>query len=297
MTDEQQLEQQLLELGESMTPGADFATSVMKRIEDSNIAPVKTPSDSATATSVWRRIRTLLSIVAVAALMIWLRSTSDPPGVVSSDWWLGSPAVYAGEIVDALEQAQVQGVVFRDRTTYLLEDGSTEEARNIRTVAVVDDRYRYESTTEGRLNMVTWAVPDNDEFVVTKYLALSDSTRVRRLPREEGLGASPLSRVLELSRLIEQSSRHMEPRDIEGHECVGFEIDAAQVHRKHKSGSYQIWIDTDTKRPVKMVFDRESTIRDDRNIKRVISTTDRFEWNPDLPDDTFVPHDDPQPLR
>jgi len=298
MTDEQQLEQQIFELGEEMRPGTDFTSDVMKRIANSTATPAKKSVDVSLARTVWSRVRTFVAIVAVTTLVIWLRQSNDPADVASNDWWLGTPAVYAEEIVHALQQAQVEGVVFRSSTTSVFDDGSEEKNRNVRTIAVVHERYRYESTTtDGRLASVTWSVPDNEEYVVTKYLAFQKSTRVRRVSREEGLGASPIARVLEISRLIDQANRQMAPTDIDGHQCIGFEIAANKVFKRPKSGIYQIWLDTKTKRPVKMIFDRESRMKDDRNIKRAITVSDRFEWNPDLPDNTFEPHETPQPLR
>lgn len=297
MSTEQELELQLTELGEVMTASTDFTSGIMDRIDNRSVSPAKSSKTSVNGRSCWIRSCKLLAVVAVAALMVWLWPTNDQTDMAGNNWWLGSPAVYAGEIVDAIQQGQVEGVLFRSGTTFVLKDGSEENSPTTGTIAVVGDRYRYESSTAGRLGMVTWSVLENDEYVVTKYLAHDNSTRVRRMPREQGLGASPLARVLEISRLIEQANRHLDPKEIDGHESVGFEIDANKVHKKHKSGTYQIWLDTKTKLPVKMTFGRDLPSNPDHNNKRMISVSDRFEWNPKLADGTFEPKQNPQPLR
>lgn len=297
MTDEQQLEQQLFELGDLMSPTSEFTAGVMERVERTSVAPVVDPVESPKTGTLWRRARALLAIVAVAAVVIWLRPASDAPDLTSNDWWLGSPAVYAQEITQTLQQARVDGIVFRTATRFILDDGTEQTSPTVRTAAVIHDRCRYESMTDGRLGMVTWAIPDQDGFLVTKYLVHDNSMSVRQASRDEGLGASPIARVLKISRLIEQADRRLEPTDIDGQQCIGFEIDAGKVHKKHKSGTYQIWLDTQTRHPVKMVYDRQVPPNPDSNIDRMITITHQFEWNPNLPDEIFMPTDNPEPLR
>ena len=296
MTDEQQLEQQLFELGDVMTPGAEFATTVMKGVSGATV----TSADGGNIlllNRLWRnRVRAFLVIAGVVMVFFFVLQSDHPGNLDGDNWWLESPAVYAEEIVRTI--LQVEDVIFRSATRLVLEDDTEEAEGNVRTVVVAQDRYRYESVTpDGRLASVTWSVPDNGEYVITKHLAIQNKTRTRRVSPEEGLGTSPLVRVLDVCELIDQAGQRLLPREVDGQECVGFKIDAGKVHRKHESGTYLIWLDTATKRPVKMIFSRERRMKNERNVKRVITVMDRFEWNPDVPDDVYVPQENPQPIR
>ncbi len=97
---------------------------------------------------------------------------------------------------------------------------------------------------------------------------------------------------------VDKAQRVLEPRWIDGRECVGFEFDGQSFGRvTDRNGKLirhiiRTWFDVKTKLPhfVETESDAEvqSTTMDVSDIKTAIRTMDQFDYSPQ-PEDLFVP--------
>ncbi|MGB2865888.1 MAG: zf-HC2 domain-containing protein [Sedimentisphaerales bacterium] len=94
---------------------------------------------------------------------------------------------------------------------------------------------------------------------------------------------NPMDRIISLAGYIDRADRFFESQQIEGIECFGFELSAKKYGSNPDTNIHTLWFDAVTMLPVKMEFD---WLQDDGPKKRVL---DQFEWNPDLPVETFIP--------
>jgi len=79
------------------------------------------------------------------------------------------------------------------------------------------------------------------------------------------------------------ADRFFESKQIDGIECFGFELSAKKYGTNPDTSIHTLWFDTVTKLPVKMEY---QGLQDDGPRKRIM---DQFEWNPELPAETFIP--------
>jgi len=94
---------------------------------------------------------------------------------------------------------------------------------------------------------------------------------------------NPMDEIIYLAEYIDRADRFFERRQVEGIECFGFELSAKKYGDNPDTYIHTLWFDSETMLPVRMEFEQ---IKDDGTRKTVL---DQFEWNPELPADTFVP--------
>ena len=85
---------------------------------------------------------------------------------------------------------------------------------------------------------------------------------------------NPMDNILFLVRWFDKADRFWEGEKIDGIECFGIELSAKKYGSNPDTMIHRIWFDTTTKLPVK---------------KELFTNTGRFQWNPELPAETFVP--------
>jgi hypothetical protein len=96
-------------------------------------------------------------------------------------------------------------------------------------------------------------------------------------------------------KVLDNTDKLLGEKVIEGHNCVGFEISASKYGNNPKEWLDRIWFDVDTRLPV--LIERERAIPRDKtqtDYHPHISVRDRFDYNPELPADTFIPQEAPE---
>lgn len=285
MTQAGSLERRLEQLGDTIAPEPSFADDVMNRIAETAVAPRRTLGQRLTE-SVLKPRRLLVAACLIAIAVFWSLPSIRLPGTASTPWWAGPSAAYAEAVSAKIEQARIDGIVARALTTFVMDDGSREVSSTVRTYFFGHDRYRLDIYDDGKLREIQWYAPEGQELVQTSYRVADGSTNVDRHEKTEASG-DPITALVSIVRHIDQADKRFDAKQIEGHECVGFEITADKISAPSDSGVYRVWFDTKTELPVLVEFDRPTKVE---HMQRMISTFDRFEWNPRLPADTFAPH-------
>ncbi len=282
MSDELLLEDRLRELGEAMSPDHSFAEVVMERVERQPATVAEPPvRRTRFGTSISAR-RSVLLASALAALMFLAWSIGGDDG----HWWGGSHAAYAQEISRVVEQARVKGVVARSRTQFVMQDGTRHVSSTVSNYFIRNDRYRLDIFDNGELREIQWYVPQGAELVQTSLLVGDGSTKVDRHANRRS-DSDPISQFLEVAKRFDQAQRKFGPEVFEGKRCIGFEIDAKPLDADNDAAVYRIWVDVDSKRPVRLEIELPASTP---QILTMTLIFDQFEWNPRLPADTFTPH-------
>lgn len=94
---------------------------------------------------------------------------------------------------------------------------------------------------------------------------------------------NPMDRIIFLAGMIDKADERLEDTEIEGLECFGFKLSAKKYGTNPDTSVHWLWFDSETKLPVRMEFE---WLEDDGPRKMI---KDQFEWNPQLPEDIFVP--------
>jgi outer membrane lipoprotein-sorting protein len=94
---------------------------------------------------------------------------------------------------------------------------------------------------------------------------------------------NPMDRIIFLADYIDKADRFFESRQIDGIECFGFELSARKYGTNPDTSMHTLWFDAETKLPVRI---EHQWLGSDGPIKTVC---DQFEWDPELPADTFIP--------
>ena len=94
---------------------------------------------------------------------------------------------------------------------------------------------------------------------------------------------NPMDVIIFLAVRIDKADRFFESRQIEGVECFGFELSAKKYGSNPDTSIHTLWFDSETMLPV--LIEHED-LEENGPRKTVL---DQFEWNAELPADTFVP--------
>jgi hypothetical protein len=189
----------------------------------------------------------------------------------------------------------VKTVVYRKRSG-LVKDGnwlfySGEQIFNISEYDWRIDDYMREQVRE-----TEWYVTDKDDWGKTSFdfndrhfrLTKTTVNFTDRSYREETYDNTshpdnPMDWIIFLVDYIDRADRFFESRQIEGVECFGFELSAKKYGDNPDTSIHTLWFDSETMLPVRV---ESEGLQDDGPRKKVL---DQFEWNPELPSDTFVP--------
>ncbi len=286
MNAQETLDLQLRLLGDAIDVRESFVDDVMSQVmyvHDSSPTKVKTNQPTA--------FRNRLIYLAFAACFIALVSLVGMPFYDTTDssnvaWWLTS--AYGQELVQAVDESLTQGVVAREQFTFLMPDGSFHVSSTYSKFFLTSDRYRRDVFDNNQLRETQWYVPRDDMIVQTSIRYDTKTYMVIEHPSS----ASAEDRVKHLRSIVQQAShdnQHLEPLEIEGKKCIGFEIVDRKANRTEGSEKRQIWFDAETKLPALIKVNWPKPEGSSSSIEVSTMTLDRFDWNPQLPANTFLP--------
>jgi len=242
--------------------------------------------------NIWRTIMKtgitkLAAAAAIAIIVLGGISFWPDSGPENGKWWLGPPAAWGQEILAQLDT--IKGVTCREQTIWIEPDGSRRPSVAWNILYVSHDSYRRDIYDGDRLREIQWYVPDGDgtlqhsiRYDLKSYFAHSG---------EGSFGNyEPIERMRFFVRLLDQADMLLGENVIEGRNCVGFEISAAKYGDNPQEWLDRIWFDIDTKLPVLIEKDRPCP-RDktQTDYHPSIRVQDQFDYNPELPADTFTP--------
>ncbi|MHC4335409.1 MAG: LolA family protein, partial [Planctomycetota bacterium] len=96
----------------------------------------------------------------------------------------------------------------------------------------------------------------------------------------------PLGWIRFRAGLVDRADRLLQAHEMHGIKGFGVEISANKWgYNNEQTTKLRVWFDAETKLPVRMEFEYWQN----NDTKKSLSVFDRFEWNPELPADTFTP--------
>ncbi len=249
-----------------------------------------------------RQIRTWRTVIenrvakfaaaAVIAVMVLVGVTFWPDGESENGkWWLGPPAAWGQEIIEALEP--IEALIYQKQIAIVNAYGSKHLSGTWYRCYEAKDRSRKDQHFHDRLTEIEWNISDGEDLL--KYI-VSFEFRCHTSERNEGGGyeRDPVERLRSYVELLSKADRlldtetidteTLDPRTFEGRECVGFEITYRKRRGKHVD---RIWFDAETKLPVRIEMHSPPSAKHPERATTVIH--DQFEYYVELPVDTFTP--------
>jgi outer membrane lipoprotein-sorting protein len=251
---------------------------------------------------IWRTImysKTMKLAAAAVITMIVLGGITFWPGGGPQDskWWLGSPAAWGQEIMAELEK--IEALVYRDQTVFISPYGSTHVSGTWSRNYQAKDRSRkdryYEQTDEDTfgdsnpdsvLQHITYNVPNGQDLV---QYDVSYEHQCYTIRKNEG-GAyerDPMENLRFYVNLLDKADRILDTKTFDGRECVGFEISAAKYGNNPENWIDRIWLDVQTKLPVRIeMHGRPITSRPGETFTFI---QDQIEYYAQIPTEMFEP--------
>lgn len=227
-----------------------------------------------------------LALAAAAILIVLGGITLWPSGnPETGQWWLGPPAAWGQEILDSL--GSIQAVVYRQRSGFSSEYGSTTMSPGWEKRYNAQDRYRRDRYDDGVHIMNTqWVVPDGNGI---EMMEVSYEYECWFAEHDEAYGfiESIVERMRGYVDLLDRADRLLETEVFDGHKCVGFEIGAARYGDNPEGRFDRIWFDVETKLPMRI--ERHGITLDYDPGRTMILIHDQFEYFAEVPADLFVP--------
>ena len=223
-----------------------------------------------------------ITIIVLGGITFWPNSGPD-----NGKWWLGPPAAWGQEIMEALDT--IKGITCREQTIWIATDGSKHTSSTWDKFYVSHDSYRRDIYDGDRLREIQWYVPDGDGTL--QHSIRYDLKSYFTHTGEGSFGNhDPVERMRFYVRLLDEADKLLGETVIEGCNCVGFEISAGKYGDNPQEWLDRIWFDIDTKLPV--LIEKERGCPRDKtktDFHPSIRVQDQFDYNPELPADTFVP--------
>ena len=290
MSENELLERELELLGERVSPRPAFVADVMARVGQVAAA---SPRPGAFVRRPGRRVLRVVTVAAAclisAILFVALPFGSDKDRAAGG-WWLGPASAYAQELVTVLDRARPGGVVAREQTTFVMSDGARHLSSTVSTLFMVQDRYRRDIFDGNRIRESQWYVP-GAEGVTQTSVRFEDKTFVVDRHRDASAAGGLVTHMRRLAGAVARADRRLEPEEIDGRECIGFEISGGKLEGAESKGNYRIWFDVETRLPARIEYELKE-VNDsipEQGIRGLAFTLDRLEWNPRLPGNTFDP--------
>jgi hypothetical protein len=242
--------------------------------------------------NIWRiimknRIPKLAAVAAIAIIVLGGITFWPDSGPDNGKWWLGPPAAWGQEIMEALDT--IKGITCREQTIWIATDGSKHTSSTWDKFYVSHDSYRRDIYDGDRLREIQWYVPDGDGTL--QHSIRYDLKSYFTHTGEGSFGNhDPVERMRFYVRLLDEADKLLGETVIEGCNCVGFEISAGKYGDNPQEWLDRIWFDIDTKLPV--LIEQEIPCPRDKtqtDFHPRINVQDQFDYNPELPADTFVP--------
>lgn len=221
------------------------------------------------------------AVVVLAGVGLWPKPGDRQAS--QAQWWLGPPAAWADQVVNAVDA--VKGVTCRERTMWVHPDGTSHTSTTVIKFYLSQDSYRRDIYDGDFLREIQWYTPKDGGMTQTSVRFDLGSYFV-----EQHLGSfgsqDPMERTRFLVNMIDRGDQMIGTRQIEVKECVGFEISASKYGDNPDTWLNRIWFDVQTKLPVRI--EREQPDPRDPETKR-LHVQDQFDFSPTLPADTFTP--------
>ncbi len=217
----------------------------------------------------------VIAIVVIGGITFWPSGGSD-----NGKWWLGPPAAWGQEILAELDT--IKGVTCREQTVFVMSDGSEHTSSTWNILYVSSDSYRRDIYDGDFLREIQWYVPDGSGTL--QHSIRYDLKSYFTHTGEGSFGNhDPVERMRFYVKLLDKADEKI----IEDRNCVGFEISASKYGDNPENWVDCIWFDTETKLPVRM--EKHGRPVTDQPNKTVTIIQDQFNYNPELPADTFIP--------
>jgi outer membrane lipoprotein-sorting protein len=156
--------------------------------------------------------------------------------------------------------------------------------------------WRKDSYAGQQLGKTEWYVTDKDDWGKTSFdfndknfrliqttVNFGDRSYKQITHGSRSHPNNPMDRILFLAGHIDEADRFFESRQIDRIECFGFQLSAKKYGTNPDTHIHTLWFNAETMLPVKLQF---QWLQDDGPTKRML---DQFEWNPELPAETFIP--------
>ncbi len=134
-------------------------------------------------------------------------------------------------------------------------------------------------------NETTFGSSDSNFRLTRTIVDFEDNTYSVATYTKDDRHQHPMNLILFLASFINQADRILENTEIEGIECFVVEVSANKYGNNSPNDKHRMWFDMETKLPVRMEFEYWQS---DGQTKSV-NVRDQFQWDPELPDDTFTP--------
>ena len=244
---------------------------------------------AATQPNIWRiimktGITKLAAAAAIAIIVIGGITFWPDSGPENGKWWLGPPAAWGQEIIAALDT--VKSVTCHEQTVLVMSDGSRHTSSTWDILYVSSDSYRRDIYDGDFLREIQWYVPDGDGTL--QHSIRYDLKSYFTHTGEGSFGNhDPVERMRFYVRLLDEADKLLGETVIEGCNCVGFEISAGKYGDNPEQWIDCIWFDIETKLPVRI--EEHGRPVTDHPEKTFTIIKDQFDYNPELPADTFTP--------
>ena len=218
-------------------------------------------------------------IIVLGGITFWPNSGQD-----NGKWWLGPPAAWGQEILAKLDT--FKSVTCHEQTVLVMSDGSRHTSSTWDILYVSSDSYRRDIYDGDFLREIQWYVPDGDGTL--QHSIRYDLKSYFKHTGEGSFGNhDPVERMRFYVRLLDEADKLLGETVIEGCNCVGFEISAGKYGDNPEQWIDCIWFDIETKLPVRI--EEHGRPVTDHPEKTFTIIKDQFDYNPELPADTFIP--------
>ena len=235
---------------------------------------------------------TKLAAAAVIIITILGGISFWPDSSENRKWWLAPSAAWGQEILTELDT--IEAVSCRERTMWIGSDRTTHTSSTWNIFYVSHDSYRRDIYDGDLLREIQWYVPDGNDMI--QHYVRFDLKCYGATRHKGSFGKrDPVERMRFYVKVLDNTDRLLGEKVIEGHNCVGFEISASKYGDNPEEWLDRIWFDIDTRLPVLMENERACP-RDktQTGFHPHITVRDRFDYNQELPADTFIPYEAPE---
>jgi hypothetical protein len=282
MNNKDSIEKDLEQLGQTIGSEESFVDKVMNSIDNKKI--VRRTKKRVFFAGAARLAAAIVLLIVLGSITFWPSDNSE-----SGKWWLGPSAAWGQEIREVLDT--IKGVSCREQITLIESDGSKHTSSTWDIFYVSSDSYRRDIYDGDFLREIQWYVPGGNG---TLHHSICFDLKSYFTHSGEGSfgNRDPIERMRFYVNILEKTKnkRLLGEIVIEDHNCIGFEISASEYGNNPEEWLDRIWFDIEMKLPVLIEKERgRSRDETNKNFHPFINVQDQFEYNPELPNDTFIP--------
>jgi len=205
------------------------------------------------------------------------------------------PEELRDEIVSVLKE--VQTVVYHEHLEWTTADGDTHTygPRNMYLARESwrEDGHKWETPQKKKWYLIEKEKHDAVSFDFNEQnfrlieTIVNFTNKTYSVATYEGTSPHrhPMGRILFLAGLVNQADLVLQNAEIEDIECFGFEISTSKYGNNQSNDKHRLWFDIETKLPVRMEFEYWKPDGKSKSVR----VRDHFQWDPELPEETFVP--------